>query len=390
MTLAIKDIRHGLFRFLLTCFGLGLLMTVVLAMVGIYNGLVADALAVVRAPAADIWVVEAGTQGPFAEASRLPADTRDAVARMPGVAAAGAITYQTVEAEARGRTMRLYVIGVEPGRPGAPSRVAEGRGLGTSHFELLADRKTGLAPGDTLRLGRDRFTVVGLVEEAMNSAGDPAVYVTLADAMALQSRLDPAAARVQAARAQEAQGPAAVASGGQAPAPEPTVAAVVAKMAPGADAALLGATVRQWKHLTALTQAEQETILLVSVVDKARRQIGLFLGILLSVSAVVIALIIYTMTMEKLKQIATLKLIGAPDRTIIGLIVQQALILGLSGWAIGLGLILTVKDNFPRRVLLEPTNALAVGGIIFVVCILASGLGVRAALRVDPATALGG
>ena len=45
MNLALKDIRHGMFRFVLTCFGLGLLMTVVLAMIGIYNGLVADALA---------------------------------------------------------------------------------------------------------------------------------------------------------------------------------------------------------------------------------------------------------------------------------------------------------------------------------------------------------
>ena len=40
MNLALKDIRHGLFRFVLTCFGLGLLMTVVLSMIGIYNGLV--------------------------------------------------------------------------------------------------------------------------------------------------------------------------------------------------------------------------------------------------------------------------------------------------------------------------------------------------------------
>ncbi len=104
MNLAIRDIRHGLFRFVLTCFGLGLLMTVVLAMIGIYNGLVADALAVVKAPAADVWVVEAGTQGPFAEASAIPADTRDAVARMPGVAEAGAVTFQTIEAYHAGRT----------------------------------------------------------------------------------------------------------------------------------------------------------------------------------------------------------------------------------------------------------------------------------------------
>ena len=104
MNLALKDIRHGLFRFVLTCFGLGLLMTVVLAMIGIYNGLVADALAVVKAPAADVWVVEAGTKGPFAEASSIPAYTRDTVARMPGVAEAGAINYQTVEASFQDRT----------------------------------------------------------------------------------------------------------------------------------------------------------------------------------------------------------------------------------------------------------------------------------------------
>ena len=376
MNLALKDIRHGLFRFVLTCFGLGLLITVVLSMIGIYNGLVADALAVVKAPAADVWVVESGTKGPFAEASNIPLTTRDAVSRMPGVAEAGAINFQNIEASHAGASLRLYVIGYEPGHPGGPQSIVEGRGIGTSHFELVADRKTGLLTGETIRLGRNRFTVVGLVEGAMNAGGDPAVYITLPDAMALQTELDPAAQRVQAAR-------------GAVSVKSASVAAVIARVAPGADVELLTATVRQWKHLAALTQAEQEDILVSSVVDLARRQIGLFLGILLSVSAVVIALIIYTMTMEKLKQIATLKLIGAPDRTIIGLIVQQALILGASGWGIGLMLILTVKDYFPRRVVLEPFNVMVLAGIIFAVCIAASGLGVRAAMKVDPATALG-
>ena len=55
----------------------------------------------------------------------------------------------------------------------------------------------------------------------------------------------------------------------------------------------------------------------------------------------------------------------------------------------GLVLILLVKDYFPRRVVLEPVHALALAGIIFLVCIAASGLGVRAAIKVDPATALG-
>ncbi|MGB5559720.1 MAG: ABC transporter permease [Paracoccaceae bacterium] len=377
MNLAYRDVRHNLFRFILTCLGLGLLMTVVLAMMGIYNGLVADALNIVKAPQVDIWVVEADAQGPFAEASKIPNDTRDAVARLHGVTETGSITYQTIEAPFGGAVLRLYVIGYERGRLGGPQAIAQGRGLEASHFELVADSKTGLIPGDTIELGRNRFEVVGLVEDTMNSGGDPAIFITLADAQVLQTQLAPPASRVQAARGVPA-------AGGS------TVAAVIARLDANVDAESVAQTVRQWKHLSALTQADQEEILIKSVVDKARKQIGLFLGILLTVSAVVIALIIYTMTMEKLKQIATLKLIGAPDRTIIALIVQQSVALGVVGLGIGLGLILTVKDYFPRRVLLEPVNALALTGIILVVCILASGLGVRAALKVDPATALGG
>jgi len=377
MNLAYRDVRHNLFRFVLTCLGLSLLMAVVLAMMGIYNGLVADALNIVKAPKADLWVVEAGRQGPFAESSKIPGETRDAVARLHGISDAGSITYQTVEAAFAGKTLRLYIIGYERGRPGGPDAVVEGRGIAQSHFEAVADRKSGLVIGDRIALGRNRFEVVGLVEDAMNSGGDPVLYITLSDAQTLQSQLAPPAARILEARGATGE------SGN-------TVAAVIARVDVNADVDSVARTVRQWKHLSAMTQAEQEDLLVRSVVDRARRQIGLFLGILLTVSAVVIALIIYTMTMEKLKQIATLKLIGAPDRTIIGLIVQQSVALGAVGWSFGLMLILLIKDYFPRRVMLEPINAAALAGIILVVCVLASGLGIRAALKVDPATAIGG
>ncbi len=75
-----------------------------------------------------------------------------------------------------------------------------------------------------------------------------------------------------------------------------------------------------------------------------------------------------------------LKLIGAPNRTIVAMIVQQALALGLTGFLFGTLLIANIKGFFPRRVVLEPDNVLALGGVVFIVCILASGLGVRAAL----------
>ena len=377
MNLAYRDIRHNLFRFVLTCLGLGLLLGVVLAMIGIYRGLIVDALTIARAPSVDLWVVEANTRGPFAAASRIPGDLREAVARIAGVSSAGSITYQTVEAEYRNAKLRLYVIGYELTRPGAPPEIWRGRPIARSHYEIVADRSTGLNLGDRIRLGRNNFTVVGLTRDQVNSGGDPAVYITLADAQRLQFDLAPPAARIAMARG----------TGG---ASRDTVNAIVARLQPNASVDVAAATIHRWKHLSAISQEAQELILTRSLVDRARRQIGLFTTLLLIVSAVIIALIIYTMTMEKLKQIATLKLIGAPDRAIIGMIVQQSLALGLIGFAIGATLIINVKDYFPRRVVLEPDNVLILGLIVFVVCLVSSGLGVRAALKVDPATALGG
>lgn len=377
MNLAYRDIRHKFGRFLLTCLGLSLLLAVVLSMIGIYRGLVEDALTLVRTPAVNVWVVESGTRGPFAESSRIPGDTREGIARLQGVSAAGSVTYQSVETLHQGRKLRLYVVGYEPGRPGGPARIAAGRPIARSHYEMLADKRSGLSPGDRVELGRNTFTVVGVTEGQVSSGGDPVVYLTLLDSQELQFELAPPAARREVAR-------------GAKPGGTDTINAVVARVLPNTPPETVAESARRWKHLAAMTQTEQETILTRSVVEKARQQIGLFTSLLVIVSAVIIALILYTMTMDKLREIATLKLIGAPDRTIIGLILQQALAMGIIGFSFGALLITTVKDYFPRRVVMQPEDGLALAAVVIVVCVLSSGLGVRLALKVDPATALGG
>lgn len=376
MNLAFRDIRHHRGRFLLTCVGLALLLGVVMSMVGIFRGLVHDALVLARAAGTDLWVVEQGRRGPFAEASRIPRDARDTVARLEGIAEAGVVTYQTVEAPFGTAKVRLFVIGYEPGRPGGPREIVAGRGIARSHFELVADRRAGIPLGARIELGTEVFTVVGHTAGQVDSGGNSVAYMTLKDAQKLQFTLEGAAARNQAVRGEAANAN--------------QVNAVVAKVRPGVDPKQVAVQVIRWKHLTALTQAEQEDMLLSSVVDKARKQIGLFTIILLAVSAVVIALIVYTMTMDKAREIATLKLIGAPDRSIVALIMQQAIAMGLIGLSIGMALIVAVHDNFPRKVILLPADALALGGIVLTVCILASLAGVRYALRIDPAQALGG
>lgn len=377
MNLALRDIRHKLGRFLLTCLGLSLLLGTVLSMIGIYHGLVEDALTLVRAPAADVWVVEAGTRGPFAESSRIPGDTREAIARLQGVRAAGSVNYQSIETEHQGAKLRLYVVGYEPSRPGGPEHLAAGRPIGRSHYEVIADIRTELALGERIGLGRRNFTVVGLTDGQVSSGGDPVVYMTLKDSQELQFELAPSAARREIARGAE-------------PGSTDTVNAVLARLAPGVAPESVAEAARRWKHLSATTQAGQEEILTESVVERARKQIGLFTAILLVVSTVIISLILYTMTMDKIREIATLKLIGAPDRTIVGLILQQALAMGTVGFTFGAALILAVKDYFPRRVVLHPEDGLLLAAAVIVVCVLASGLGVRLALKVEPAKALGG
>ncbi|NQU72074.1 MAG: hypothetical protein HQ514_16095 [Rhodospirillales bacterium] len=96
MNLAYRDVRHNLGRFIVTCLGLSLLLGVVLSMIGIYRGLIADALDLVETMDAQVWVVEKGTRGPFAESSRISLDTREAIARIHGVKRTGAVTFRAI------------------------------------------------------------------------------------------------------------------------------------------------------------------------------------------------------------------------------------------------------------------------------------------------------
>lgn len=378
VNLALKDISHNLARFLLTCLGLSLLLGIVLAMVGIYRGLIVESLGLVRAAGGQVWVVEGGTRGPFAEASRLPGDTRIAIAAQWGVAAAGGVSYQNVEAQHRGQTKRLLVVGAQIARPGEARLVDEGRPIIRSRYEAVADRGAGLVLGEQIKLGRDTFTVVGLTSNLVASGGDPVIFITLRDAQKLQFDLTPAAARREFVR-----------SSGT-PGTTDTVNAILVRLLPGVDATRFAQDITRWKHLAALTQEDQETVLARSVVDRARRQIGLFTTLLLTVSTVIIGLIIYTMTIDKKKAIATLKLIGAPDRRIVGLIVQQALAMGIISFVAGAALINAGQGYFPRRVVLELADAAMLFGVVLVACLIASALGVRTALRIDPASALAG
>ncbi|HVB69252.1 MAG TPA: ABC transporter permease [Acetobacteraceae bacterium] len=280
---------------------------------------------------------------------------------------------------AGGKPVRLWLEGYERGRPGGPANLVAGHGLTESHYQIVVDASSGLRLGETVPLGpyRDPYTVVGLTHGMVSSSGDPVAWVTLLDAQALQFAVPPALERRELAS-------------GRNPPTTADIDAVLVRVMPTASPAAVAEEITRWKHLSAVPEAEEESYLTLFVIQRMQQQLGLFMGILITVSAVIIALIIYTLTMDKLRAIATLKLIGAPDRVIVGLIVQEALVLGASGFAIGRFLIEQVKGYFPRRVQVEPRYLAVLFVVVIVVCLLGSVLGVRAAVKIEPAEALAG
>ena len=132
-----------------------------------------------------------------------------------------------------------------------------------------------------------------------------------------------------------------------------------------------------------------EGILIGKLIAAAAKQIGMFLAILAVVSAAIVAFIIYSLTMDKIREIAVLKLIGTRNRTIAAMIMQQALALGVIGFVVGKITATFAAPFFPKYVLLMPLDTVAGFFAVLLICVLASLVAIRMALKVDPAEAIG-
>ena len=84
------------------------------------------------------------------------------------------------------------------------------------------------------------------------------------------------------------------------------------------------------------------------------------------------------------------KLIGTRNRTIAAMILQQALALGVIGFAVGKISATYAAPFFPKYVLLVPQDSIAGFFAVLTICALASVIAIRMALKVDPAEAIGG
>lgn len=390
MDLAVRDIRRHPKRFAMTCIGIGLLMLVVMGMGGIYRGIIDDATSLLNSTGADIWVVQADTNGPFAEDSRIPEDLKLTIRALPGVESVGALSYQPMQVDWKGKPLRLFAVGYDRSLGlGGPRDILYGRPIRKSHYEMVATVRAGLLLGEKMRLGGDYYTVVGISADVLSPGGDPMIYLTLADAQELKFKKDNHAIRNDRARL-DAVLPGGVAGYAATLGDTHIINALAVKVADGHPVDSVISGISRWKHFRAMSAGEQEEILTRGMVQKAKMQLGLFRVILLIVSMAIIALVIYTQTMDKTREIATLKLIGAPDTTIVRLILEQSLMMGFTAYWIGYALFMSTYSYFPKRMVPYAIDLQALFVIVMFICVLASISGIRSAMRVDPARALGG
>lgn len=403
MNLALRDVRRHSARFVGTAAGLGLLLSVVIAMQGIYAGMVDDATILTRAMHADLWVVQRDTRGPFAESSRLDPSLEARAAAVPGVRRARPYTYQLLQREHRGAVMRIALVGLGwPDDSGEALPLQQGRALLQPHGELIADVSLGLAIGEELPLAGERYRIVGLTHNALTSGGDSVAFMSVADAALVALDQPPEAVLLERERVLERLRhtdlgrsqpaleslvndprwrPPALAS--------PPIAAVLVETDPG-RLAEVQQRLSLWGDASVYSQQEEETLLLGGVVQRARMQIGLFTVILTLTAAVVVMMVMYNLTLEKTHDLAVLKLMGAPRTRLLGLVLQQAWLLGALGYGMAYVLGELAYPAFPRRVLMTESIRMLAPGLTFVVVTLASLLGLSHVLRIDPARALEG
>jgi putative ABC transport system permease protein len=395
INLASRDILHGRGKFLFTGLGLGLLVGVTLTMAGVYRGMVDDAQVLIENAGADLWVVQQDTLGPYAEPSSVRDDVANDLLGLPGIREAGNVTYLTMQIRHRQKDIRVMLVGYETGKPGEPAYLIAGRPITRPHYEALADVKTGLALGDRVAIRRHEYTVVGLTRRMVSSSGDPMVFIPLKDAQEVQFLKDNDAlvnerARTAANPAFNRPGVPGLLDAIQASQTSARfVNAILVRTVPGMEEEVAG-RIERWKHLQAYTKVQMDEILVARLIATSSRQIFMFLVILAVVSAAIVAFIIYTMTMNKVREIAVLKLIGATNRTIGGMILQQALGLGAIGFLVGKLSATLWAPLFPKYVLLLPGDAVRGLMLVMLMCAIASTFAIRAALRIDPATAIGG
>lgn len=370
MFLALREFKHAKLRFFMIGMILVLISWLVFILSGLGNGLSALSAATFKNMDADYVVFEEGSRHSMLR-SVISEDLSEELTALENVNDAAPMGSQTAvllkeNATSNDEKIDVSLLGINPGTFLEP-KVIEGNPLteGKNQEVIVNDvlKNEGIKIGDTLEIeGTDKvIQVVGFVEnESFNHL--PAVFMTM-DAWR-----------------------------------------EIHFAAPGSDMGVnnpVNAIMLQGKNINPEnidqsvegieTATKKEAINGIPGYTAENGTIMMMLAFLLAISAIVITVFFYVMTLQKLNQFGIMKAIGASDSFLGRAVVSQVFL--LSFVSIGIGILLTYGTAmiFPEGMpfALDPVLVISYAIVLLVVSVLSSLLSVRKITKIDPLQAIG-
>lgn len=364
--IARKNLFHDRTRFFITVVGVTFSVTLVFSQFGIYLGFMENASIIIDNTQGDIWVTSKNSANfdlplPFSELKL------NKVRATPGVAAADKLILGWTSMKRRdGGAENIELIGFNPETGvGGPWRMREGRlGDVKAGKAIIVDEsafgKLGtLRVGDYVEVNEQRVKVVGISEGVRGFTTAPYVFTSFRAAQDID------------------------------PFNRERTEFIVARLAPGYRPDDVVARLREIRNVDVYTRRDYSLKTRLYWTWETGIGIGFGLTVLLAivVGVVIVSQTIYSATIEHLREFGTLKAIGATNRDVYAIILKQALINAALGYVAGLAITLfVVRASGTTGLVLVVPPLLMVGVFVLtlLMCVGASIISVRKALRVDP------
>ena len=375
-TLARKLLLHDRLRFAAAIAGVSVSVTLVLVQVGLYFGFMDTASSVIDASTADLWVGKAGNES-FEFASPFDERAYYKIASVPGVERAERVVMNFAQLKlGNGGDLGVQIVGVEhvPGQApllapwhviaGDASQLREPNAIVVDRSEypkLKIDRV-----GYTTEIAGVRAQVVAMTQGIRSFTTSPIVFADLRTARSYMPGLGSDA-----------------------------VTYVLVKVAPGVSALDVKARIDALPHLAAYTTAEMSKRTRTYWSSRTGVGAGFFTTAVLGVIVgfVVVGQILYSGTLQYLREYGTLKAMGARNSAVVRVILLQALISATLGFVVGGGLAVAMRGVMVKAnlsVALFPSLYGATFVITIAMCSVAALLSIVKVLRLDPASVLKG
>ncbi|MEE9417119.1 MAG: ABC transporter permease [Acidimicrobiales bacterium] len=337
LTLLWRDLQYRKWRVLSTVLLIGIVMTLLFLMTGLVGQFNREPfLASQRAGDDRVWLVPAGSSGPFTSGEILSAAVFEQVPGVePVLVGRAAIEGNPVMLVGRG-----YDGFEEPKLTGGRHPTAAG--------ELVVDTVTELAVGDEVLVSNQPAVVVGTTHDATVLAGLPLVFGSLDFAQT------------------------ALAAG------QPVVNAGLLAEAPAVVPSEL-------RLMTGEDVGEDARLLLENAVGS----ITLVQALLWLIASVVVAAVVYITALEKTRDVSVLKAVGGRNRAIAATLLGQALVMTLLGVALAAVLQNFVRPFFPLAVSIPASAWWKIPIASALVALAAGAAGVWRISKTHPSEAFG-